>query len=43
MKTKFTCASCSHNKCEVRSTCPDDETSHDKRPLTVYQIGEIPL
>jgi len=31
MKTAFTCATCKDNKCHVRETCPDDETSTEKR------------
>ena len=30
MKTASTCFSCKDNKCEIRQTCPDDETTNKK-------------
>jgi hypothetical protein len=33
-----TCASCAQNKCEVRATCPDDETTTERRKLILYEV-----
>ena len=37
MKTPASCATCQDNKCEVRSSCPDDETTTTKQPGELYE------
>jgi hypothetical protein len=35
---EITCATCKDNKCEVRDTCPDDETTTERRKLVLYEV-----
>ena len=45
-----TCSSCKDNKCEIRDSCPDDETTTIKQPGELYEnqitpdgIGKLTL
>jgi len=37
-KHQETCVSCAENKCEIRSTCCDDETTTERRKLILYEV-----
>jgi hypothetical protein len=39
--TKYTCMKCRENKCEIRDTCPDDETSIEKRKQIYEELPEV--
>lgn len=41
MKNQSTCLTCSINQCKVRSECPDDETTREKRKQIYAEWPQI--
>jgi hypothetical protein len=37
MKTQATCFSCKENGCDIRGTCPDDETNTERRKQAITE------